>query len=259
MTQADSPVLLSAQSVTKDFDGVRAIDGFSVDVRKGTVHAVIGPNGSGKTTFFNLITGLLPVTGGQILFDGTDVTGLKPHAITRLGISRTFQNIRVFPEMTALENVMLGRHCRTGIDIMGTFLRRPFRSSEQEKMVRRRSLELLAFVGIEALAGKRAEELTLIEQRKLEIARALATDPQLILLDEPTAGMDRDESTLVDRLVRDLVGRGISVLLVAHDVKLVMDVSQRVTVLCYGKKIAEGTPGEVRSSAEVVEAYLGAE
>lgn len=255
----NNSVLLSAQSVTKDFNGVRAVDGFNVNVHKGAVHAIIGPNGSGKTTFFNLVTGLLPVTSGKILFDGTEITRLKPHSITRLGVSRTFQNIRVFPEMTALENVMLGRHCRTGIDAFGTFLRRPFCSSSQEKQVHERAMELLAFVGIEALANKRAEGLTLIEQRKLEIARALATDPQLILLDEPTAGMDHDESALVNRLVRDLVGRGISVLLVAHDVKLVMDVSHRVTVLCYGKKIAEGTPEEVRGSAEVVEAYLGTE
>ncbi|MEW6034369.1 MAG: ABC transporter ATP-binding protein [Chloroflexota bacterium] len=251
--------LLSLREVTKDFAGVRALEKVDLSVNAGSVHAIIGPNGSGKTTLFNVVTGLLPATAGEVHFGGVNITRAKPHVITRLGIARTFQNIRVFPEMTVLENVMLARHCRTGTAVLSTFFRRPFSTSPQERVIRERARELLAFVGVDALAHKRAEELMLIEQRKLEIARALATDPKLLLLDEPTAGMDYEESALVNRLIRDVVARGITVVLVAHDVKLVMDVSERVSVLCFGKKIAEGTPEEVRNSTEVVEAYLGTE
>lgn len=251
--------LLRINEATKDFGGVRALDRVSITVKAGSVHAVIGPNGAGKTTLFNVISGVIRATTGEIYFDDINITKLKPHVITKLGISRTFQNIRIFPEMTCLDNVKLARHCRTGLAFIQTFLSPPFLQPKQERHIQQKSIECLELVGLADSQNKYAGELNLIEQRKLEIARALATEPKLVMLDEPTAGMDVADANMVNDLLGQLISMGITVILVAHDLKLVMGSSHWVTVINFGQKIAEGTPSQIESNPLVVEAYLGKE
>ena len=251
------PDLLVAETVRKEFGGLVATNDIDFTIPQGSIVSLIGPNGAGKTTFFNLLTGVYTPTAGQIVFAARDVTGKPPHAITELGVGRTFQNIRLFQHMTALENVLVGMHCRMRGGIFGSILRTP-RVRREERDATKRGRELLAYSGLPGRHNEMARNLPYGDQRRLEVARALATDPKLLLLDEPTAGMNPQESadfTAFVRRVRD--EKGLSVLLIEHDMKVVMGVSERITVLEYGAKIAEGSAAEIQADERVIEAYLG--
>jgi branched-chain amino acid transport system ATP-binding protein len=255
---AAAQTLLATDQVSKIFGGLVAVNDVTFTIPERSIVSIIGPNGAGKTTFFNMLTGLYKPSIGRITFDGQDISRTRPDRITTLGIARTFQNIRLFATMSAVENVMVGQHARMGAGLIGSIVRPP-RVRREEREVRDKAREMLSYVGLpEKIHDELAINLAYGDQRRVEIARALASDPRLLLLDEPTAGMNPQESDVLTDFMRQLrEEKRLTILLIEHDMKVVMGVSERITVLDHGEKIAEGDPHEVRANPQVVEAYLG--
>ncbi|OAB55418.1 high-affinity branched-chain amino acid ABC transporter ATP-binding protein LivG [Leptolyngbya valderiana BDU 20041] len=247
---------LAVEQLSIDFGGLRAIDKLSFEIAPGTIHSIIGPNGAGKTTLFNLITGIYTPSEGRILLDGEEVTGLPPHRLARRGMCRTFQNLQIFERMSAVENVMLGRHLHESKNLLSHLLRLPGVVAENRRS-RAKALELLELVGLGAQADAPAGALPYGALKRLEIARALAGEPKMLLLDEPAAGCNAVETQEIDAVIQTVAGQGVTVVLVEHDMHLVMNISSHILVLDYGRKLAEGTAEEVRANPDVIAAYLG--
>lgn len=250
--------ILNLNSVTIQFGGLTAVNTVDMEVKKGSIHALIGPNGAGKSTIFNLITGIYKPTHGTIKFEDKEINGISTYKLTSLGIARTFQNIRLFEQLSSLDNVKIGNHTKGNRGLFGALTRFP-KQQEEEKLIEQRAIEELNFMNLYSKKDELAKNLSYGDQRRLEIARALATDPKIILLDEPAAGMNPQEKRTLMDLINKIRERGITVFLVEHDMKVVMGISDIISVLDYGKKIAEGTPNEIKNNKEVIAAYLGTE
>jgi len=249
--------LLAVDGLSKEFGGVHAVQDLSFTVEAGTIHSIIGPNGAGKTTLFNLITGLYTPSAGRVVLDGTDIAGKSPSQLARLGMSRTFQNLQIFFNMSAVENVMVGAHLHVDRRFWPSLLRLPS-MVRGDRACREECLGLLDFVGLSQYAEAEASAMPYGGLKRLEIARALAAKPKLLLLDEPAAGLNATESREIDAVIKKVAGQGITVVLVEHDMKMVMGISDHILALDYGRKLAEGTPAQVRANADVIAAYLGA-